>query len=241
MILNIPELLRFFDEKPPDSIGHASAIVSVIGEDIGVALLQRCLKEQRGENTKVITQGGRPLIPKTGTVRGPRLDRWLFCDPKPHEETTLYQVEIKNWSAHAIGGREIPGNMGSEEFLKQYRLESWRQMFAKECFRHTECGKVLIRMKTPTQMVNENGQLVSIQQPIRVEPVICFWWPIHRDGKDESLFSYRLSAVPESGFDSVWVFSMSNYLRSLVGRVQEIELDLPSAAQRIEWLRRLLR
>lgn len=72
--LNIPELLSFFDDKPKDSIGHATAIVSVIGEDLGVALLQKCL-EAAGVRTKIIMNGEGPSTPTLGTRCGPRLDR----------------------------------------------------------------------------------------------------------------------------------------------------------------------
>jgi hypothetical protein len=243
MRLNIPELLRFFDEKAPTSVGHASAIVSVIGEDLGLALLQRCLKEKRDVSTKVIMHGGAPLTPTLGTSRGPRLDRWLLADATS-TNARLFQVEIKNWSAHAIGGRDIPKG-ADKAFLKKYRQESWRRIWdrGQDCFRYEECGKVLTRMNIPTKMDNESGQSVSILPEIQkedVEPIICFWWPIHHTGEDESLFSYPLSSLPESGFKSVCVFSMSNYLRSISEREPEITLHMPAAARRIEWLRRLV-
>ena len=44
--LNLRELLNFFDCKVSSSIGHASAINGVIGEDLGVALLLKYFSDQ---------------------------------------------------------------------------------------------------------------------------------------------------------------------------------------------------
>jgi hypothetical protein len=244
MQINIPELLCFFDARPENSRGHASAIVSVIGEDIGVALLRRCVEKKWGVSTKVIMNGEVALVPTLGTGRGPRLDRWLLSDDATTGKRTLYQVEIKNWSAHSLGGKEIPsGTPNDSEFMKGYRLERWQANWdiSLNCFRWGECGKVLTRMAIPTS-VYEDGKVIPISPPVEredVEPILCFWSPIHHEGQNESLFRYPLSSVPESGFTGIWIFSMSNYLRSIVENEQVIDLDMPSAARRIEWLSRL--
>ncbi len=46
--LNLQEILTFFDERPADSRGHASAIIGLIGEELGCGLLCRFLQERRG-------------------------------------------------------------------------------------------------------------------------------------------------------------------------------------------------
>jgi hypothetical protein len=43
-----------------------------------------------------------------------------------------------------------------------------------------------------------------------------------------------------NGFKELWVFSISNYLRSLKD-TPEIVLEMPSAARRIDWLKKIFR
>jgi len=156
--VNISEVLSFFDECPKDSRRHATAIVSVLGEDLGVSLLQSCLEQQFAVTSTVVTENGIPRTPTPG-ASGARLDRWLLANPAGPEKRRLYQVEIKNWSAHAIGGREIPnGRRHDEAFLKAYRIERWHQVWNTDldCFRWPECGKVLTQMYIPK--LNDNAE-----------------------------------------------------------------------------------
>jgi hypothetical protein len=227
--LNIREVLGFFDEVPGASRGHATAIVSVIGEDLGTSLLQKCLSERDGATTKVIMKNnGVPLTPTLGTGSGDRLDRWLLEDVPQNGKRRLYQVEIKNWSAHAIGGKVLP-LAAESKVLEDYRRNRWLKHWdvEKGCFRDPKAGKVLTRMKIPE----------GIEGALEVEPIICFWDSIHPEGRGEPLFEYHLSSVSRDGFRSFRVFSISNYLRS-VGEL-EIELDMPTAAPRIEWFHKL--
>jgi hypothetical protein len=78
---------------------------------------------------------------------------------------------------------------------------------------------------------------------VEIEPLICFWDPMHPHGEAESLFRFPLNpdtTLDANGFDfgHFWVFSMSNYLRGLAD--DQILLDMPSAAQRIQWLETLV-
>ena len=88
------ELLRFFDEKPPESGGHATAIVAVAGEELGVALLLEYLRSIGRQATALLG----PVTP--GTTKGARLDRWVKVSDQP---PLLYQVEI--WLARTSTGR----------------------------------------------------------------------------------------------------------------------------------------
>lgn len=224
--LNIRELLRFFDEAPADSASHATAIVSILGEDIGAALLQKRLEED-GIHTYVHPgPNGRPTTPR---AKGCRLDRWVLCD----ERKKQYQVEIKNWSACALGGKRFTTAMDASDYedrLRKHRMERWECTFnrnAQRFWNSSATDKVLRRMVNAPWM------------DIDVEPVICFWDPMHPKGEAESLFRVELEHNA-NGFDfgQFWVFSMSNYLRSL--RDDHIFLDMPSAAQRLRWLRQLI-
>jgi hypothetical protein len=177
--LNVLEVLRFFDEAPKTSMGHATAIVSVIGEDLGVSLFQKCLLEKDGIRTKIIMKNGVPLQPTNGTGRGDRLDRWLQEEVLRNGKTMLYQIEIKNWSAHAIGGKKL--SLDAElKVLENHRRDAWSNCWdAKEnCFPDKRIAKVLTKMKVPD----------GIEGTVDVKPVICFWDAVHPEGKAEPLF-----------------------------------------------------
>jgi len=241
LTLNVKDVLSFFDHLSPASKGHVSAIVGVIGEDLGISLLRHCLQEL-GIGTRVVTERGVPKTPTNGTGRGHRLDRWLLADPSGDQPRTLYQVEVKNWSATAIGGKELRVD-ASESVIRNYRKERWLSHWDADegGFRDEIVGKVLGRMKLPIQMDDESGQLTLILPPFQqteVEPLVCFWWATHFSGEDESLFRFPL-VNPVNEFPGFWVFSMSNYLRSL--KVPEITLEMPSGSTRIDWLNRLFR
>jgi hypothetical protein len=94
--LDVRAVLQFFDEAPNESLGHATAIVAVAGEELGLALLVHYLRSI-GRPTALVSDKCTP-----GTRSGSRLDGWVRAGD------TLYQVEVKNWSAHAIGGRRLP-------------------------------------------------------------------------------------------------------------------------------------
>lgn len=243
LTLNRKALLSFFDVKSPESRGHVSAIVGVVGEDVGIALLRKCLVEQHGTTSRVITEGGVPKQPTNGTGKGPRLDRWLLADETRSSKRTLYQVEIKNWSATAIGGKELRLD-AAPATLRAYKRLRWLQHWDSEkgSFRHDYVGKVLSEMSIPTRMDDDSGRLGPVLPAIQrheVEPMLCFWWAVHPDGDDESLFPYPLPTGHVSGFSRLMVFSMSSYLRSLTE--DEVVLEMPVASRRIEWLNRLFR
>lgn len=101
MSINIKQTLEFFDEKPEWSHKHATAIVGVLGEDLAAAAFQHCLERNGGRNISIVDE-----TVGTGGRKGPRLDRWIRAD-LPDNRRVLFQTEIKNWSAHAIGGKTL--------------------------------------------------------------------------------------------------------------------------------------
>ncbi len=243
--LNANELLCFFDEKPPESIKHAPGIVALIGEDLGIALLRDYLEKRCGINSTILTRNDIPVTPTLGTGRGNRLDYWLLANPTESNHTVwnccppsaarrLYQVEIKNWSAHALGGKSIPRGSG-EEFLRAYREQRWKDYWDEEAgFRHPECGKVLTKMAIPMDVDTPISPPIQKEE---VEPILCFWYPINNRGEGNCFFECSLSAIPERTFQKSWVFSMSSYLRSMPPDTK-LELDMPRLSARIDWLRR---
>jgi hypothetical protein len=216
MNVDIAATLHFFDETPRESMGHATAIVAVAGEDLGVGLLAHYLKQQ-GASVEILSG---PC--SQGTKKGKRLDRWVRVDQ--NSTTTYYQVEIKNWSAHAIGGRVLKIDASIEE-VAEHKKERWSKEWDGTRFRKDMIGKVLLPMKPPVP-------------ECRVEPLACFWDAMHPEGGSEPFFSV---SVPDSHFDRVWVFSMSGYLRGLLAEGQtHVRLNMPETTIRMEWLNRLL-
>ena len=137
LTINRHDLLSFFDVKTPETRGHVSAVVGMVGEDLGIALLRKCLLEQHGISSRVVTENGVPIVPTNGTGKGHRLDRWLLTDETPEKKRTLYQVEIKNWSATAIGGKDLALD-ATPEVLRAYGRERWLKHWDSEkgSFRH---------------------------------------------------------------------------------------------------------
>lgn len=212
LTLNVREALRFFDEAPTESGGHATAVIAILGEELGVALLIRHLKKQYGK-TEILSSHC-----STGKKQGPRLDYWVFSEIRGRR--TLFQVEIKNWSAHAIGGKPFPSTVSRKEF-RTHKKERWNHVWTGKRFKSKRAQKVLTRMRPPG--------------PGDVEPLICFWDAMHPAGATEPLFRVPLK---DHYFKRVWVFSMSSYLRGL--RSQRIRLAMPYTVRRLRWLKQLV-
>jgi hypothetical protein len=211
--VHVRELLAFFDEKAKGSSRHASAIVGVAGEDLGAALLVEYFRSQ-----SVFAE----ILPDRctqGTTKGYRLDRWVLS----HEASgdLLYQVEIKNWSAHAIGGRTLAVT-ASPTTVREYKVERWSKEWNGKTFRKAPVLKALTPMRSPLPAV-------------RVEPLVCFWTALHPEGEKSPFFSVPLNG--HAHFHRVSVFSMSSYLRTL--EVPSITLRMPDVAVRRDWLTRL--
>ena len=217
--IGIKALLEFFDEKPEGSSGHATAICAVMGEELGVALLQHYLTD-RGSKTTIISDKC-----TTGKSKGHRLDWWV--SKGRYRNHILYQVEVKNWSAHSFGGRCLPLDSSDDE-TSAYKIERWSQLWRKGNFTHETVGKVLEPMKPPP-----GYELATI------EPLVCFWTAVHPTGDGEPLFRQR---VRNGNFSSVTVFSMSAYLRNLrsMGK-RRLWLEMPRTAKRLAMVNEMVR
>ena len=227
------EVLRFFDEKPPWSSKQATSIVGIVGEDLGAACFQHYLKSRKASSCV------RESPVTTGRQRGPRLDRWIDVD-WPDGSRTVFQTEIKNWSAHAVGGKVLPVSATHAE-VTDYRQERWEHLWSKNLHtlnRH-DTAKVLLRMNPPG----------DIDKSI-IRPLLIFWEAVGPRGEDHLFrmddltcnFGFPLPGTwpnPENhpdrwDFNELWVFSVSSYLRSI--REARIELNMPNAARRIQIL-----
>lgn len=215
MRLNLRELLRFYDYKVDGSSGHATAINAVIGEDLAVALLEAYFG-QSGKRCQVL-----PESPRLGTQKGSRLDKWLIVD------SMIYQVEIKNWSAHSLGGQILRNGLSDDE-LTQYRKKRWNdRMRADNIPKHVAAKKVLEKMPVPAGC-----------DKLEHKAMLCFWEPLHPNGECMPLFKVDLTG---QAFDSLTIFSMSNYIAQYLakGADEYIEVQMKDADARIEWLSKI--
>ena len=225
------ELLKFFDEKHGASKGDATGIVAVAGEDLNAACFQH-YSESRGDRVTIL-----PGSVTTGKQKGPRLDRWL--EVKPHKGPRfLYQTEIKNWSAAAIGGETLTVN-ASPQKVTTYKQRRWKKHwdFERQTLKGLGTAKVLVPMQRPER-----------SKRIPVRPLLIFWEALGPAEKaHQHLFSVpvkyyceadRPGSWPCSGkFSELWIFSVSSYLRSLEDAT--IQLPMPGAARRIQTLNRV--
>ena len=231
--VNVEETLRFFDEKPDWSIKQVAAVVGVVGEDLNAACFQHFIESSDGPKVTVRSD---PVT--TGRRRGPRLDRWIVVDWSDTRRT-VFQTEIKSWSAHAFGGRTLPVDATAEQ-IAEYKQPRWQMMWdqGRRTLTFREIAKVLVPMKPPRDLEADE-----------ILPLLIFWEVLGPPDQAESHlfkmegptggFGFDPPATwPEAGeFSALWVFSVSNYLRSI--RDTNVELKMPNAAKRIEILNRL--
>lgn len=215
--IDIIKLLKFYDERIPTSVHHATAINAVAGEDLGAGLIVHYLKRENF-SAKVLQD---PCTQKTKS--GYRLDRWILATR--NGEKVYYQTEIKNWSAHAIGGKILKIKATQEE-VSEYKIKRWDSSWNGKTLTSKKARKVV----TPMKPIEENS---------KVEPLICFWVSMHPKGKDEPFFSID---IKDKNFSRLWVFSMSAYLRNLLkSGEKKINLEMPDTKSRLEWLKTLFR
>ncbi|MDE2778062.1 MAG: hypothetical protein OXI91_00085 [Chloroflexota bacterium] len=238
--LNVKKALNFLDEKPESSLGNATAIVSVLGEDLGAATFQHCLEANGAGKVLVRTE---PV--GTGKRKGPLLDRWIEADFEG--KRYLFQTEIKSWSAHAIGGKKVSLCATRAQLLEEKR-RNWGKVWdpINKSLSNKLVAKVLVPMKPPKDA--ESREIL---------PLLIFWYPIGLGSRSQGrqlakgghLFSIPNPTAktnsdvfpwPEHGdFPELWVFSVSSYLRSL--RKEVIELEMPQASARLRALTRMVR
>lgn len=223
LTVNRLALLKFLDVKSDYSRGHATGVVSVVGEDLNAACFRR-YAESKGAVVEVL-----PNPVTTGQKQGPRLDRWIKAD-WPDGNRILYQAEIKNWSAHAIGGKNLPVDAKPQK-VADYKQDRWKRHWNSKSsiLKGNSCAKVLVPMQRP-------GGL----EARTIRPLLIFWEALGPQDADDHLFrvAARRPHYPDlpkfTEPTELWVFSVSSYLRSLTD--ETICLPMPNAARRLRAL-----
>lgn len=215
--VNIEALLSFFDEDRT-ARPHSNSIKTVAGEELGFALLIEHFKSIGATAEKLATRC---------TTKGNWLDGWLKVVEQTNSET-YFQVEVKCWSFHGVGGWSKPIPVRSQaEDLADIKRKVWESYWADGQFIASGLNKVLTPMKPP------------VAGNINVVPLACLWAPLHPEGKPEPLFY----ATPKKGsvFSKVAVFSMSAFLRGILGQNESsrITLELPMTHERVSKLQQL--
>jgi hypothetical protein len=125
----------------------------------------------------------------------------------------LYQVEIKNWCAHSLGGKALAIE-ADRATLAVHAAAMWKRYWDEVERRPVDkpLQKVLIPMRAPCHLSAD-----------RVEPVACVWDLLAPNGSPTPWFD-----APAAGaFARLHWFSMSAYLRALLGAGQS-EIDIPT-------------
>jgi hypothetical protein len=213
MLFRREKLLSFYDhpvswKSTLDGQGsHVSALTGVIGEDLVLGLLLHYWTKSQC-TPRIVS-----YMCKGKGLRGKRLDAWIVQSPG-----VLFQVEVKNWSAHSLGGRSLPIDASAEE-LKSFAAKSWDYYFRRDQLPE-EIAKVMQPMVPPADFVARD-----------VKKLLCFWSHI-TDHTGKPYCTHRLGA------DLLYVFSASAYLRSLSS--ETVELKVPRIEIRLKLLKSLI-
>ena len=173
LTLDVREALEFFDDPPPSAIGHATAVVGVLGEDLAAGLFSHCIRVNKLGKTKVM-QGEKVV---RGGRKGPWLDRWIEVEWSKGG-TTLFQTEIKNTSAHGTHGESLTLD-ASETEIRGRKLERWGEIWdpVKRGLTWKEAAKVLVPMQPPKGF-----------DPESVLPLLLLWNVVGPDPGDGCVY-----------------------------------------------------
>ena len=143
LTLDIRETLTFFDEQPEDSIGHATALAVLMGEDLALAAFLHCFEDSGGKNLRVLPGP----VKRTGKY-GPWLDRWISADYCGRN--LLFQAEVKSASAHGTTGVPVPVCTPKDQ-LQEQKWKAWSREWdsSRRTLRDPAYRKVLVRMDPP--------------------------------------------------------------------------------------------
>jgi len=136
--VNLEALLPFYDENLEVS-RHSNAIKTLAGEELGFALLIEHFR--RIDVTAMLLN----RTCNTGNRKGSRLDGWIEAKRISSATCTYYQVEVKSWSIHGVGGDSTPLPLtASAEELATYKKRLWSHYWSNGQLTEPALNKVLI-------------------------------------------------------------------------------------------------
>lgn len=225
MKINIKKILDFLDGAKNSKKGDASAIIGMIGEDLNAAAFKHYKTEVEKSKIEILEES---VV--TGNKKGKRLDRWIV--EKSTNKAILYQCEIKNFAATAIGGKILKTDANinktieiTDYYWKRERLNS----FSKNKSHPNNVTKVLIPMCKPKGY-----------EKCTAEPLLIYWIPISDTNQLNPLFSVPLKPLKlptiKTPFSKLHVFSVSLYFRQLLWGKKNtiIDLDLLNFERRMK-------
>jgi len=229
--IDIEHLVKFYDEKEKDAPKKpASSITGIIGEDLISGLYKHYIENYKKEGKVTILQGN----PKNGKW----LDRWMVQENE--SQIICYQTEIKNWSAHSLGGVSFH-NLNDAE-IKKKAINIFNDTFQNGDLKDPSVGKVLNDMKDKN-IIEEYGVE-------RIRPLVCFWMPICKDGEELNPFfeiKIEVNSKNNTGrFTVLSFFSASIYLRALLNEKKYsdkkniISIEAPNIYERLNHLNNLV-
>src|SRR3989344_7950455 len=225
MRLNIKELLDFFDDKKDSQKGDANALMSILGEDLNASVYRHF----REDGVEILNDSVTLDIKKGDGTRGKELDRWMV-DMKNGK---LYQCEIKNSAATAIGGRSLKSDANDKE-VQEVVTYHWNRELKNNFSRNHDhpnyVTKVLLTMRKPEKFRN-----------LKVEPLLIYWMPITSSKNGLKPLSVLPTNPLHLGikikFSRLYIFSVSLYLRSLLRKGRKIiDLEMPNFEHRLKIL-----
>lgn len=219
--LYLRQLLDFYDYRVASSNTHASAINAVLGEDFAVALLRHYFTSEGA------TFDALPIPCTTGKQKGHRLDKWIAVT-SIGQLAEIYQLEIKNWSAHSIGGTTVKRDATVSE-LRDYRKDRWVRQFKTTGNIHTPSQLATVKVLTKMQVPQTHSGYLH-------KALLCFWEALHPDGEDDPFFAID---VANENFQQLQVFSMSNYIRKILRYTETIDVAMIDSDVRIDWLKKI--
>lgn len=252
--INIRRVIEFFDVDDR-SAKHASSIKGILGEEFAVACMKRYFSEHQCDAELLMDAKGENRLACTSfTKPGYHLDGWLRVKG-PGQDPVFYQTEIKSWSFHGYASkdRRLPvdeahaGHLGT---VKKTATLQWylRRLNGEVEHDDNRTRKVLLKMNRP------KGFEHQMTQP---RALLCIWEAVCDDKDDLGLPLFDLPVSVAStisdgrgktceaaGFDTVTIFSVSNYLRARIragahdadGRLR---LHMPHVAARLRTLSNL--
>lgn len=189
------EIIKLFDEKKDEYKNHISPIIGLIGEDFLTALFQYYL-ESIGRKVEILN--GHPTK-QLSNRRSKNLDRWILVNDE-RGKRTLYQTEIKNWTAYSIGGFSL----NADKRLSKKTNQNWDR-FVELLEKEDKLRKVILKM-------NRHN---DISKQVKIAPLLLYWLPMFYN-KRKCFFEYKIKKPRRSEFNYLYIFSGSSFLREYV-------------------------